>query len=220
MKLSTSTGLAVSDYFANFNQSFENTPAEDLGSGGALLLPDLVDGLGKTWHLEVGAGKDTNLYVVNRDSMGGFNSGMNNIYQELDGILPGGIYSTPAYFNNTLYFGPVGNPISALGISNAKISALPTSETGNSFAYPGVTPGISANGTSNAILWAVENNSAVAVLHAYDATSLSIELYNSNQASGGRDQIGPGNNFITPTIANGKVYVGTTSGVAVFGPLQ
>ena len=81
----------------------------------------------------------------------------------------------------------------------------------------GTTPGISANGTANAILWAAENG-GTAVLHAYDATDLSHELYNSNQ-SGSRDQFGPGNKFITPTIANGRVYVGSTNGVAVFGLL-
>ncbi|MGA9964733.1 MAG: hypothetical protein WBQ10_05990, partial [Terriglobales bacterium] len=78
---------------------------------------------------------------------------------------------------------------------------------------------ISANGTSNAILWVAEN-AGNAVLHAYDATNLAHELYNSNQASGGRDQFGAGNKFITPMITNGKVYVGTTNGVGVFGLLQ
>jgi hypothetical protein len=96
-------------------------------------------------------------------------------------------------------------------------STTPTAQTANSFAYPGATPSISANGTSNGIVWAVENG-GTAVLHAYDATSLN-ELYNSNQANGGRDQFGAGNKYITPTIVNGKVFVGTTNGVAVFGLL-
>ena len=97
------------------------------------------------------------------------------------------------------------------------MSASPANQTANTFTYPGATPGISANRTSDAILWAVENSSP-AILHAYDATNLS-ELYNSNQAAGGRDRFGPGNKFITPTIVNGKAYVGTTNGVAVFGLL-
>ncbi|HET9407608.1 MAG TPA: hypothetical protein VFO39_10250 [Candidatus Sulfotelmatobacter sp.] len=84
--------------------------------------------------------------------------------------------------------------------------------------HPGTTPCVSANGTSNGIVWAVENTSP-AVLHAYDAASLN-ELYNSNQASGGRDQFGNGNKFITPTIVNGKVFVGTPTGVAEFGLVQ
>jgi hypothetical protein len=123
----------------------------------------------------------------------------------------------PAYFNSTVYYGSVGSPIQAFKITNAKLSTTATGHTTNSFGYPGATPGISANGTSNAILWATENG-GTAVLHAYDATTLASELYNSNQ-TGSRDQFGAGNKFITPTIVNGKVYVGTTNGVAVFGLL-
>lgn len=92
------------------------------------------------------------------------------------------------------------------------------SQTTNTFGYPGASPSISANGTANAILWAVENGST-AVLHAYDATNLTKELYNSNQASS-RDQFGAGNKFITPMIVDGKVFVGTTNGIAVFGLLS
>jgi hypothetical protein len=217
IKLSTTGGLAVADYFEMFDESQENSSDEDLGSGGALVLPDLSDGSGRTVHLAVGAGKDTNIYVVNRDSMGKFNSSSNNIYQELNGALAGEVFAMPAYFNNTLYYGAVGNSIKAFTIANGKLSAAPAFQTSNTFAYPGATPSISANGTSNAILWAVENANS-AVLHAYSAANLN-ELYNSNQAAGGRDQFGPGNKFITPTIANGKVFVGTPNAVAVFGLL-
>jgi hypothetical protein len=216
MKLSTSGGLAVADYYEMENEASENGSDTDLGSGGALLLPDLSDGAGHTLHLAVGAGKDDDLYVVNRDSMGKFNSNI-NIYQELPGALPGGVWSTPAYFSNTVYYGSVGSPIQAFTITNAKLSTTATAKTANSFGYPGATPSISANGTSNGIVWAVENSSP-AVLHAYNAANLN-ELYNSNQASGGRDHFGAGNKFITPMIANGKVFVGTPNGVAVFGLL-
>jgi hypothetical protein len=177
----------------------------------------LTDGSGNTLHLAVGAGKDSNLYLVNRDSMGKFAANSNNIYQELAGVLPGGVWAMPAYFSNTIYYGSVGSPIQAFTITNAKLSTSSTSQTANSFAYPGATPSISANGTSNGIVWVVENSNP-AVLHAYNAASLS-ELYNSNQAGNGRDQFGSGNKFITPMIVNGKVFVGTPSGVAVFGLL-
>lgn len=217
IKLSTSGGLAVADYFEMFNQQQENNSDTDLGSGGALVLPDLTDAGGHTVHLAVGAGKDSNLYVVNRDAMGKFNSNSNNLYQELAGALPGGVFSMPAYFNSTVYYGPVNGPIKAFTIANAKLSTAPAFQTANTFSFPGATPGISANGTSNAIVWAVENTNP-AVLHAYNASNLN-ELYNSNQAPGGRDQFGAGNKFITPTIVNGKVFVGTPNGVAVFGPL-
>jgi hypothetical protein len=220
LKISTANKqLAVADYFEMSNQAQENDTDQDLGSGGTIVLPDLADNSGKTWHLAVGAGKDSNIYLVDRDNMGKFSPSGNNIHQELQGALAGGVWSMPAYFNNTVYYGAVGNNIRAFAISNALLSTSPTSQTANSFPYPGATPSISANGTSNAILWAAENNSP-AVLHAYDASNLSHELYNSNQASGGRDQFGTGNKFITPMIVNGKVYVGTTNGVGVFGLLK
>ena len=219
LKLSTANQrLAVADYFEVFNQAVENDSDQDLGSGGALVLPDLTDSLGHTRHLALGAGKDANIYVVDRDAMGKFNSGKNNIYQEIQGALSGGVFSMPAYFNNTVYYGAVGDNIKAFALSSAQLESSPSSHTGNSFPYPGATPSISANRTSNAILWAAENGSA-ALLHAYDATNLAHELYNSSQASGGRDQVGAGNKFITPMITNGKVYLGTTNGVGVFGLL-
>jgi hypothetical protein len=214
----TGNGLGVSDYFEMFNQAEENGTDGDLGSGGALVLPDVNDNSGKIWHLAIGAGKDSNIYVVNRDSMGKFTASANNVYQELDGILSGSVFSMPAYFNKTIYYGAVGDHIKAFSISNAKLSTSPTGQTGNSFVYPGATPSVSANGTSNGIVWAVENRDP-AVLHAYSAATLPQELYNSDQA-GARDQFGPGNKFITPMIVNGKVYVGTTNGVAVFGLLH
>jgi hypothetical protein len=218
MKLSTAGNqLAVADYFEMDNEASENGSDTDLGSGGTIVLPDLSDGAGHTLHLAVGAGKDTNLYVVNRDSMGKFSSNNSSIYQELAGALPGGVWAMPAYFNNIIYYGSVGSPIQAFTITNAKLSTSATAQTSNSFGYPGTTPSVSANGTSNGIVWAVENTNP-AVLHAYNAGTLN-ELYNSNQASNSRDQFGAGNKFITPMIVNGKVFVGTTNGVAVFGLL-
>jgi len=216
LKISTSGGLAVADYFEMQNQQQENDSDADLGSGGALVLPDLTDGSGIVRHLSVGAGKDGHIYVVNRDAMGKFNAGSNNVYQDLSGALGSGVWGMPAYFNGTLYYGAVGDAIKAFKITNAKLSTGPVGQTSNTFRYPGTTPSISANGTVNGIVWAVENTTP-SVLHAYDASNLH-ELYNSNQA-GSRDQLGAGNKFITPAIANGKVYVGTTNSVEVFGLL-
>ncbi len=219
VKLSTAGGgLAVADYFTMSNTVAESNADEDLGSGGALLLPDMTDANGVTRHLVVGAGKDQTLYLVDRDNMGKFNPQADNIYQEIAGALPGGVWSMPAYFNDRLYYGPVGDNLLAFQFSKARLQTTPVSSTSTTFAYPGATPSISANGTANAIVWATENTNP-AVLHAYDASDLSKELYNSNQA-GTRDQFGAGNKFITPTIANGKVYVGTTNGVGAFGLLS
>jgi len=222
LKLTLSGGaLRVADYFTMYNEVDESNADTDLGSGGALLLPDLTDAGGTTRHLVVGAGKDGNLYVVNRDSMGKFNAGNNDqIWQELPGVLGGGIWSTPAYFNGSLYYGPQGGPLLAFTLSHAMLSTAPTSRSAASFGYPGTAPAISANGSANGIVWAHENaGSGAAVLHAYDAANLANELYNSTQAANGRDSFGAANKFITPTIADGKVLVGTTGGVGVFGLL-
>ena len=222
LKLATAGGsLTVADYFAMFNEVAESNADTDLGSGGAMLLPDVTDSGGTTRHLMVGAGKDGNLYVVNRDSMGKFNPNNNNqIWQELPGVLGAGIWSTPAYFNGSVYYGPQGGPLLAFALSSALLGAAPSSQTAASFAYPGTAPAVSANGTSNGIVWAHENaGSGQAVLHAYAAGNLANELYNSTQAANSRDSFGSANKFITPTIADGKVLVGTESGVGVFGLL-
>ena len=215
VKVSTSGPLSVADYFNMYNTVAESDADEDLGSGGALLLPDLKDSTGHIRHLAVGAGKDKNIYVVNRDNMGKFNSTKNNIWEEIGVALPGGVWSMPAYYNNTVYYGGVNDHIKAFAVSQALLSSSPASKSAHIFPYPGATPSLSANGNLNGILWAVENSNP-AVLHAYKASDLSQELYNSNQ-QGSRDQFGPGNKFITPMITNGKVFVGTQTGVAVFG---
>jgi hypothetical protein len=215
LHLTTKGGLAVADYFEMDNESSENGHDVDLGSGGTLLL-NQKDSTGKVWQLAVGAGKDSNLYIVDRTNLGKFSSNSNKIYQELSGVLPGGVWSMPAFFNGNIYYGPVGSPILAFHFQNAKLQSTPIAKTVNAFGYPGATPSISSNGPNN-IVWAAENVNP-AVLHAYNAKNLQ-EIYNSNQASNGRDQFGNGNKYITPTIANGKVYVGTTNGVGVFGLL-
>ncbi|SAK99696.1 PQQ enzyme repeat protein [Caballeronia pedi] len=210
--------LRVQDYFQPSNTMQESNQDEDLGSGGAMVLPDMTDSTGAVRHLAIGAGKNKTIYVVNRYSMGKFDSNADHIYQELVGRLGGSMFGAPAYFNNTVYFGSVGDTIKAFTISNAALSGAPTSQTANRFGFPGATPSISANGTANGILWAAENGT-VGVLRAYDAMNLANQLYSSNDF-GARDQFGQGNKFITPMIANGKVYVGTRSGVAVFGLLS
>jgi outer membrane protein assembly factor BamB len=218
VKLGTASGLAVADYFAMSNTVQESNADQDLGSGGAIVLPDLIDANGAVQHLTLGTGKDDIIYVLNRDTMGKFNGAGNKIYQEIPGALRGGEFGMPAYFNGRIYFGSVGDNLKAFTVTNARLSTAPTAQTTMTFAYPGTTPSISANGSANGIVWAAENGS-IAALHAFDPANLAVELYNSNQM-GTRDQFGAGNKFITPMIANGKVYVGTTNGVAVFGLLK
>jgi hypothetical protein len=221
VKLVLSGGnLTASDYWTMDNTVSESNADEDLGSGGLLLLPDVKDGNGNTWHLGTGAGKDGNIYVFDRDNMGKFQSNSNsNLYQELAHGLAGGEFATPAWFNGTVYYGALSDYIRAYTLSAARFPSSPTAMSPNSFGYPGTTPSISANGTSNAILWALENASP-AVLHAYQASNIATELYNTNMAASGRDQFGSIAKFVVPTIANGKVFVGTTNSVAVFGLLS
>jgi Immunoglobulin domain/Immunoglobulin I-set domain len=222
IKLSTAgNSLSVADYFTMFNTDAESDADQDLGSGGEMLLPDVQDTQSNTWHLAVGAGKDGHIYVVNRDLMGKFNTSNDSaIHQKIDtNGLSGGVWSMPAYFNHVVYYGAVSDHLRAFSIANAKLTTPASSITAGSFGYPGTTPSISANGTSTGIVWAVENNNNSGILHAYDATNLGTELYNSNQAANSRDHFAD-NKFITPMIANGKVYVGTPNSVAVFGLLQ
>jgi hypothetical protein len=221
MKVSTTGNtLAAADYFAAYDLQSESDADQDLGSGGAMLLPDQTDAHGVTRHLAVGAGKDTNIYVVDRDNMGKFNASSNNaIYQEIPDGLSGGAWSMAALFNNTVYYAGVGDHLKAFPITNALLATTPASESANTFAYPGATPSVSSNGSQNGIVWAIENQNGAGVLHAFDTTNIPTELYDSNQAPNGRDHFSD-NKFVPPMIANGKVYVGTQSSVAVFGLLK
>ena len=217
VKISSSSPIKLLDYFTPSNTVAASAADEDFGSGGPLLLPDLTDSTGTTRHLAVGSGKDATIYVLDRDNMGKFNANQNNVYELISGQLAGGEFAKPSYFNGTVYYGAVGDALKAFPITNAKLAVTPSSQSSNQFPYPGTTPSISANGAANGIVWAVENGST-AVLHAYDATNLATEIYNSNQAANGRDQFA-GNKFITPIVVNGRVYVGTPNSVAVFGLL-
>jgi FG-GAP-like repeat/FG-GAP repeat len=213
LKLSTAGGLSVSDYFTPFNQDMLSNQDLDLGSGGVMLLPAAA---GSATHpdLMTGAGKGGEIYLVDRDHPGEFNASADQIVQEFAAPAE---FGTPAYFNNTIYYGGVGASLNAFHIANAQITTTPTSQTATVFGYPGTTPSVSANGSQNGIVWAIELGSH-AILHAYDAANLGDELYSSDQ-SGTRDQLDAGVKFSVPTIANGKVYVGTSSQLTVFGLL-
>ena len=225
IKLSTAGGtLSVADYFDTYNTVTESSEDEDLGSGGEILLPPQTDASSVVHYLMVGAGKDGNIYIADTSNRGKFQSGTpidSNIDQDVSGALGGEVFSTPAFFNGVLYYGADGQTLKAFPMTNAKLATTSSSQSAVSFAYPGATPSVSANGTTNGIVWALQSaTSSAAVLHAYNATNLATELYNSTQAAGSRDSFGDGNKYITPVIVNGKVYVGTPTGVAVFGLLN
>jgi len=220
LKVSSKSGqLKVADYFNMYNTVSESDADEDLGSGGVMVLPAMKDSSGAVRYLAIGAGKDGNIYLVNRDNMGKFSpDGNSAIYQEIDGALAGGMWASPALFAGHVYYGPQGNNLLQFQFSNAKLSTSPSARSGDVFEYPGTTPSVSANGSQNGIVWAIEHSNP-SVLHAYKAQNIGTELYNSNQAPSRRDQFGEASHFGTPTIVHGKAYVGTTSGVTAFGLL-
>src|SRR5438094_3096000 len=154
VKISTGTGLKLVDYFTPHNTVSESNADQDFGSGGGIVLMDVQDAGGTTRHLSVGAGKDSLIYVVDRDSMGKFNATTDQIYQEISGQLGGAVFSMPAFFNNTIYYGAVGDVLKAFPIAGAKLAGVPSLQSTHSFGYPGTTPSVSANGAGNGIVWA------------------------------------------------------------------
>ena len=226
LKLSP-TGTVL-DYFTSKDQAIMYSNNWDLSSSGPLLLPDQP---GSNPHLLVGAGKNGTIYLVNRDNMGHFTSTDSGVVQRLTNIFPNGTpepgnYSAPVYFNGKVYFGPINDRLQAFQLTNGLLSTTPTSVSASIYSYPGATFSVSANGTSNAILWAIQRNesavaepsSSGATLRAYSADNLSVELYNSDQ-SGARDTFGPAAKLTVPLIANGKVYVVSQGQLTAFGLL-
>ena len=209
----TPGGLSVVSYFTPFNQPLLNARDEDLGSGGVLLLPAQP---GESSPLMISVGKEGKIYLLDRNNLGGFNPSLDNVVQELPGALTG-LFGAPAYFNGQVYFGGVGEALQAFAIADGLLSTVPTSESSVEFGYPGTTPSISADGNANGIVWAIQDD-GTAILRAYPAGNLGTELYDSTQDSS-RDQLADAVKFAVPTVVNGKVYVGTQTGLSVFGLL-
>jgi hypothetical protein len=138
----------------------------------------------------------------------------------------GDAWSLPAYWNGSIYYGGTNTQITMYPITSGVLSSTPSSTTPSDIMFPGPTPSISANGTTNGIVWAVDASnyggmgppSAPAILHAFNASNIAIELYNTTQVST-RDVMGNAVKFVVPTVANGKVYVGTQTEVDVYGLL-
>jgi hypothetical protein len=166
----------------------------------------------------VSGGKDGQIYVLNRDDLGQFSSAQNNVYQQFTLVAGGQNFSTPVYFNGTVYVWPSGTPLKAFAISDAKLATTPTMQSSNSITDGrGAVISVSSNGTSSGIVWALDYGSTT--LFAYDATSVTNSIYTSAQA-GTRDTFSTvGGHFITPTVVDGKVYFGTGTSVVVFGLL-
>ncbi|MGH9613791.1 MAG: pyrrolo-quinoline quinone, partial [Bryobacteraceae bacterium] len=213
--------LRTVDSFTPYNQKILDEQDIDLGASGPVLLPDQP---GSHPHLAVGAGKSGAIYLLDRDRMGRFvpKGKDRQIVQVIRGAIAGN-YATPAYWNGYLYMGSFNDSLKAFSFSRGRLSEFPVSKSDGVFGYPGASPSVSADQTRNGIVWALQNDdhyrSGPTVLHAYDATDLSRELYNSS-AAGARDMAGPAVKFTSPTIANGKVYLGTQNSVDVYGLLD
>lgn len=210
--------LTVADYFTPYNQEELNTYDLDLGSGGVMLLTGQS---GATPNLVLGGGKTGTLYLLDRTDLGGYNQDGDLVHQ----ILPeavGNIFSAPAYFNGSVYYGGLSTPIQGFRLTEGRLQATPFTESADRFGYPGVTPSISSNGNRDGVLWGIARGSnGNARLVAYDALDLKKLLYDSDQTDG-RDLFGKYNRFNVSTIANGHLYAASADRLAVFGlaPLE
>jgi hypothetical protein len=211
LRLSTGGGMNVTGFFSPNNQASLSSGDNDLGAGGAAIL---VDQPTAPNHLVVGGGKEGTMYLLNRDNLGGNTSNDAGAVQIFS--VGNKIFATPAFWQNTLYIGPISDHVKSytLNTGAGQFNTSPASQSPGTFGFPGATPSISAQGGSNGIVWAIEN-AGTAILHAYDATNLGSELWNSS--GNGADQAGQAVKFTVPTVANGKVYVGTASEISVYG---
>ena len=215
--------MTVADDFTPLNQSNLNGADEDVASGGVLVLPDQS---GAHTHLLFQTGKEGRFYIVDRDTMGGFSSSSDNIAQEIpvngaSGSFPiaAGIWGMPAFFNNTMYIWGKNDVLKTFPMSSGKFPTSASSTGPTTIGFPSPTPVISSNSGASPILWSLETDNfssgTNAVLRATDATNIGNTLYDSSAKSS--DNVGGAVKFNVPTVANGKVYVGATNQLSIYG---
>jgi hypothetical protein len=231
LKLTLSNGVfQILDFYTPSNEAALNTQDQDLGSGGPMIAPTQT--AAAIPSLILCGGKDGIIYVVDRANMGHFNATADQAVQKLTIGQPepiNGNWFTPANWNGYVYFGGTDESVMAFKFTNGLLPTSPSSQTSKIFGYPGASATVSASGTSNGIIWVLDNSKFVggarggavntagpAILHAYRADDLSVELYNSSQA-GTRDTAGNAIKFTIPTVANGHVYVGGAKQLTVYG---
>jgi hypothetical protein len=223
--------LSVLDYFAPDDNAYLASHDADLGSGGNILVP----GSSSLPHELLGGGKDGYVYVINRDSMGSYNNTANYVLQAIHvGTSQfDNIFSTPVYWNGMVYIHANNDVLRAFSwnagaSAGQQLSQNPVASANAYFGQHGATASLSANGNNNGIIWEIDNSSynntdptasGAAVLHAYDASNIANELYNSAD-SGSRDQAGQALKFTVPTIANGRVFVPTANELDIYGLLN
>lgn len=232
LRLGTAGGLSISDYFTPCDETSDETAGQDVGASAPVLLPDSAGSTSQP-HLLVGGSKAGSLYVVNRDNMGQYAIPCPDSAARVQTVPagPGPILSTPLYWNNSVYVSPGYGNLVSFPMSAGILATSPSpSQSPETLGPQGATPVISWNGstsaTSSAILWLIDSSGALAtpnapaILRAYDPNNLSNEIYNSATAAASRDTAGPAVKFTVPTVANGKVYVGTQTELDVYGLLQ
>lgn len=214
--------LSVVDYFKPSNDAWLRTNDADLGSGAAIIMPDNSS---QYPHELIGGGKDGRIFVIDRDNMGQFQMTDHVIQEVQTGVTEfDNIYSTPTFWNGNVYYHCANDVVRAFAwdSSTGMLSNSPTSKGTKVFGVHGATSSLSANGSSDAVLWEIEStgapNGGAAILHAYDALNVANELYNS-QTNASRDKAGPAVKFVAPTVVDGHVYVGTSTELEIYGLL-
>ena len=211
IKLASTNGLQVADYFTPHNQESMDQNDVDFGSAGIAILPDEAGSVAHP-HLLVCSDKAGTIYLVDRDNLTHYQPAGDLIVQEITGKMLKSA-CTPVYFNHMVYYIGVKDPLEVFSLTNAVLGGTITTNSNTSYVPIGASPRLSSIGLTNAIIWALENHSSTAVLHAYDAYSLA-DLYSSSTLG---QNPGPAVSFAVPTVVNGRVYVGTTTNVSVFG---
>ncbi len=209
----TFPGLLVSDQFTPFNKLILDEQDLDLGSSGALLLPDEA-GSSTHPHLLFTSGKEGRMYLLDRQTLGGVQTGSDS--GALASLTVSGSHATfgaAGYFNGAIYLGPVNSPLLAIPVAGASLGPAPSASASNPNGYPGATPSISSNGTSAGIVWAITADDGGRLL-AYQASDLTT-LYDSHALAS--DQLPGYVEFSVPTIADGKVFAAAEGGVAIYG---
>ncbi len=216
----------MADYFSPCDQAALSTADQDLGSSAPVLLPDSAGSVSML-HLMMGGAKNGKLYVLNRDSLGRYTYPCPDpaaSVQEVP-IGDGPILSTPLFWNNFIYVAAGNGKLKAIPMASGVLQLPPSSQSLETLGPQGATPVVSSNGANNAIIWLIDTSGALvtpntpAILRAFDASDLSKEIYNSAMAPNNRDTAGLAVKFTVPTVANGKVYVGTQTELDVYGLL-
>ena len=210
--------LVIADQWTPFDSDKLSAADQDQTSGGAVLLPDQA---GATVHELVQVGKNGRIEVLNRDDLGGFNTISNQVVQEISGQVSG-LWSTPAYWNGMVYFWGSGDYLKQFSLSSGRLSETPLATGTVKSYFPGSSPVVSSNASSNGIMWGIRSDGytsgAPAILYAYSANNIGTMLYSSAQ-NAARDAAGKAVKMTVPVVVNGKVYVEAQGEVDVYGLL-